>query len=218
MIESDETYQKVLRYLDGMNLISSDELMNVFNIQHANVMLILETLESKKITTFESLNNQTAFYTIDNIALINEIEKTKSLTITREIELDEIEPDITSAKESGFFSSFIVFLVLFLIMLILFVSCSGNSPVQKIDYCSDEQSAYLNSKNFIINSLKSPSTAELPHYTEVSIINGESCTFRINGYVDAQNSFGATIRSKYNMTVQYNESKDAYILKNITFD
>lgn len=64
----------------------------------------------------------------------------------------------------------------------------------------DKASYYIISKEIVKNGLKSPSTAKFPSSSNCSMKkNGKLLT--VSGYVDAQNSFGAKIRS--NWTVQF---------------
>jgi hypothetical protein len=61
--------------------------------------------------------------------------------------------------------------------------------------------AYYAAKDAITNQLKAPSTASFssdPKITDLG--NGE---YQISTYVDAQNSFGAKIRSNVTATVKY---------------
>ena len=61
--------------------------------------------------------------------------------------------------------------------------------------------AYNISQQFVAQQLKSPSTAEFPSVREVTIVTTGRCGFTISGYVDAQNSFGATLGTHYVGTV-----------------
>jgi hypothetical protein len=75
---------------------------------------------------------------------------------------------------------------------------------------------------FVKNRLKAPSTAKFPHYWELEITTygkneGVKDAFRVKGYVDAQNGFGAMIRSNYICDVQY-ISEDNWNLINLTIE
>ena len=65
--------------------------------------------------------------------------------------------------------------------------------------CSDTTTAFVMSQEFVKRNLKAPSTAEFPWITDdqVAISTRPGCAFRVIGWVDAQNGFGAQIRSKY---------------------
>ena len=55
------------------------------------------------------------------------------------------------------------------------------------------------------NRLKSPSTADFCSYPEATITDLGNNRYKIQGYVDAQNSFGATVRSKFTVTLTLTE-------------
>lgn len=57
--------------------------------------------------------------------------------------------------------------------------------------------AYFASQEFVKDKLKAPSTAKFPWYSEVVVTDLGGGRFRVSAYVDAQNSFGAQIRTRY---------------------
>ena len=58
---------------------------------------------------------------------------------------------------------------------------------------------------FVERRLKSPSTAEFPGgMREVHHVHVGGCEHTIGSWVDAQNSFGATIRTHYRIGMRYN--------------
>lgn len=70
--------------------------------------------------------------------------------------------------------------------------------------CSDRYGAYAAAQTFVERRLKSPGSAEFPWITDVSVSKGASdCIYTIDGYVDAENSFSANLRSRYMATVEY---------------
>lgn len=72
-------------------------------------------------------------------------------------------------------------------------------------------SAYTMAVKFIERDLKAPSTAKFADYgygddpAEVSYIGGE--TYRVKIWVDAQNSFGAMLRNKYQLDLKKKDGK-----------
>lgn len=56
-----------------------------------------------------------------------------------------------------------------------------------------------------LQTLKAPATAKFPDFDEM-IVNGSSGHYNVSGFVDSQNSYGATIRSQYT----YNVEKDGF--------
>jgi hypothetical protein len=65
--------------------------------------------------------------------------------------------------------------------------------------CSDTTLAFVMSQEFVRRRLKAPSTAEFPYITndQVAVSTKADCAFRVIAWVDAQNGFGAQIRSRY---------------------
>lgn len=71
--------------------------------------------------------------------------------------------------------------------------------------CSDTTMAYIMSRRFVERALVAPSTAKFPGGTSSEVssrIVGE-CKFLVSAYVDAQNSFGAMIRTRYTIEMEY---------------
>jgi len=66
------------------------------------------------------------------------------------------------------------------------------------DSCG-ETTAFVMSQTFVKRQLKAPSTANFPWSSSdgVSIRRKGGCRFEVSAYVDAENSFGAKIRSPY---------------------
>jgi len=65
--------------------------------------------------------------------------------------------------------------------------------------CKNTTLAFVMSQEFVRRRLKAPSTAEFPYITndQVAVSTKADCTFRVVAWVDAQNGFGAQIRSRY---------------------
>ena len=83
--------------------------------------------------------------------------------------------------------------ILLVALCILALGCScdiGKSGPDKVG-------AFVMSKEFVIKRLKAPSTADFPWYDESFVTDLGGGEFRVSAYVDAQNSFGAKIRSNY---------------------
>ena len=85
----------------------------------------------------------------------------------------------------------------------------GNSP--------DRTDACFMSQKFVREELKAPSTAEFPDWTESNCQATQSGnTWTVRSFVDAENSFGAQIRSDYTAEMTYNASRDSWTLNNLT--
>lgn len=90
-----------------------------------------------------------------------------------------------------------------------------------IDDCSDKTAAYVYGTEFVKRRLKAPATATFAPMTNSEVIittQPETCTHTVAGYVDAQNSFGALIRSPYSVTVQYINTEKSWKLVAINIE
>lgn len=95
-----------------------------------------------------------------------------------------------------------VFRIVSLVLLIslaitLLVACGSGDR---------KRDAWVCAIDVVENRLKSPSTADFCSYPEATITDLGNNRYRIKGYVDAQNSFGATIRSNFTVTLTLTES------------
>ena len=64
-----------------------------------------------------------------------------------------------------------------------------------------KQDAWVCAQDVVQGSLKSPSTAKFCSYTDAKITSLGGEKYKIEGYVDAQNGFGATIRTRFTVTL-----------------
>ena len=89
----------------------------------------------------------------------------------------------------------------------------------KDDDSIGESDAWVCAQDVVEKNLKSPSSAKFCLMSEATIhYNGEDgggSRYTVSGYVDAQNSFGATIRQ--NFTVNLTVTKDGYRRATCTF-
>ncbi|WP_147400681.1 hypothetical protein [Bordetella avium] len=69
--------------------------------------------------------------------------------------------------------------------------------------CEDETMAYVMSQGFVKRQLKAPSSASFPNITEVISKSAGGCKFKVTAYVDAQNGFGAKVRTYYSADMEY---------------
>jgi hypothetical protein len=70
--------------------------------------------------------------------------------------------------------------------------------------------AGIQCEEFVKNRLKAPSTADFPFLDRTVIPEGAN-TYIVRSYVDAQNGFGAMIRSDFRCEIRYNGGEDADI-------
>lgn len=100
-------------------------------------------------------------------------------------------------------------------MVAVLAACS--SPEEKeAASCKDSISAYVMSQKFVIKQLKSPPSAKFPSLGDAGVeayyLSTEAgCKHYVEAYVDAQNTFGATIRSKYYVIMEKVRGKDSWL-------
>lgn len=83
--------------------------------------------------------------------------------------------------------------------------------------CEDGVSAYWISKEFVVDRLKAPKTAEFPSSRDTGVKTnylGE-CTHEVWAYVDAQNSYGALVRTKFYTKVKNKKGTENWSLLDI---
>jgi len=79
----------------------------------------------------------------------------------------------------------------------------GGSTTQQSNI--DDGRAHIIAQNYVESVLKSPSTADFPTFDyQASDLGNDK--YKVVSYVDAQNSFGAEVRSNYSVTLSYNGS------------
>lgn len=67
----------------------------------------------------------------------------------------------------------------------------------------DEGGAYVWARDFVRQRLKAPRTAEFPSVWNVHFTDMGDRKWRVVSYVDAQNAFGAEVRTYYDAVVRY---------------
>jgi len=101
------------------------------------------------------------------------------------------------------FSTILIIVVVLLAMLCSGPAKNGNSLKSKEDVELEMFAAYSAAESYVKQFLKSPSTTTFPNASKkiqhVTDLGGKK--FRINSWVDSQNSFGAIIRTKFSITV-----------------
>ena len=106
-------------------------------------------------------------------------------------------------KEQANKQTIITLSILLPVCYILY-QCTGSSPdapSRDSNLESKKIEAVIKCKDFAKNSLKAPKTAEFPWSVAANVIGSEY--FTVNSYVDAQNSFGALIRTNYHCALTY---------------
>jgi RNA polymerase subunit RPABC4/transcription elongation factor Spt4 len=78
--------------------------------------------------------------------------------------------------------------------------------------CRDSTMAFIKSQRYVKNHLKSPTSADFPGILSDGVKTKYigNCTHEIWAYVDATNSFGATLRSDYYLKIQNNKGTNTW--------
>jgi hypothetical protein len=99
-------------------------------------------------------------------------------------------------------------------VIVLFVTFNPRDP------CSDKNMAFVMSKHFAKERLKSPATAEFASMTDdgVIVVPQGACRFTVKSYVDAQNGFGAQIRTRFIAQVSGDKSSGEWELISFRFE
>lgn len=110
--------------------------------------------------------------------------------------------------------SALVVAIILAVLVLSYLVISENSKEEKIFEKDLKIDAFVIAKNFIRQNLKAPSTAEFQSYPEATISN-DGNQFTIYTYVDAQNSFGAMIRTHFRVVLKYKPETDKWELIDI---
>lgn len=108
-----------------------------------------------------------------------------------------------------------VCLVVLLIVIIGVIAgnCSGSSSSSS----NPEITAYYCSQEVVKEKLKAPSTAKFPPYSSSFVKDNGNSKYTVHAYVDAQNSFGATVRTYYTVNITL-KSNGYYSYSSVVFD
>lgn len=80
---------------------------------------------------------------------------------------------------------------------------------------SGSVTAHTMAEHYVGARLKAPSSAKFPRYDDSQVAYIGDCEFTVRSYVDAQNSFGAMLRSNYYVRLKYDANADRYFLIDI---
>lgn len=137
----------------------------------------------------------------------NEIKKEKK-EFYNPITATEIQkPKVVNNNNKGKSIAAIITVLLVVGIIIGFVSCCNGCGTSSTSTTESEQSkeieAFVRSQTAVEKQLKAPSTAKFPYYTDdgVSVTKLGTDKYRVNAFVDSENSFGAMVRVTYSVTI-----------------
>ncbi|HHJ1146645.1 TPA: hypothetical protein ACQFKX_000780 [Proteus mirabilis] len=203
-----ECESNILYFLLNIEKITPEELALSFDIDTNKASSILLSMTKNNLAIIRLGDDDKVIYFIKNKSL------EKFLIDGGKLYIENNEP---SNSSNSFLYTFI-FILIAAPLFYLFLTFISGDKKKEIDYCNSEERAYLASTNMVRNTLKSPSSAKFPHYTEVEIYPAGQCSFQIKSYVDAKNGFGAMIRKPYLTVVTYDEKTQSYLQKSLSFE
>ena len=200
-----DKYKLLINFLLDNESVTVCSVANHLNIEYGDAQKLIDECVGKRLLTDRiNTNGKDEYY----IVLENIIES----------ENNKNQENISQTNNKKDYGELLVgatALIAGIAFLCLFLySCTGRSKTDEParDFCTDDDYAYIAAKKFIKGKLKSPSGAKFSHITETKVTKYNGCIFEFSGYVDAQNSFGATLRENYKIKVKYSEDKDTYYL------
>ena len=99
-------------------------------------------------------------------------------------------------------------LVLTIVCLTL-AGCGGSG--------GDEDGAIAYCHQFVEDQLKSPDSADFPSFPEHEVTTiTEGQEWSVSSYVDAENSFGASLRTDWTCDISYDESTETWTLEDLS--
>jgi len=100
----------------------------------------------------------------------------------------------------------IVITSVLLTLALTFTACSGekSETALRAEACTYAQIE-------VESLLKSPSSADFPACSSMSITQGKGLEYDVNSYVEAQNSFGAQIRTEFTCSVKLTDGDTYYV-------
>ena len=107
-----------------------------------------------------------------------------------------------------------------ILVIILLIICGigigefDRNKIENVDI-KDSKDAWYTCEIFIERVLKAPTTADFEHFNEERVYSIDANIWAVQMYVDAQNSFGAQIRSEFYCETQYFPNEDEWRLLEI---
>ena len=94
-------------------------------------------------------------------------------------------------------------------------SSSSGSSSKKQDDDEIKASVYVLAKKCVKSHLKAPSTAKFSEMWECAFQKGDGNIYMMTGYVDSQNSYGATLQEQWSIMAEVNGDKASLVMLTI---
>lgn len=136
---------------------------------------------------------------------MNASDRLKQLKEEQNRNRDKVQEN--NKKATRFAIVFIICCVIIcIIFLIIVLGDSGNTKYVSSSNNNLNSTCYYYSQRLVKEKLKSPDSAEFPKYS-ASFVEKSGDTVTVSAYVNAQNSFGATIKTDYIATIKIENNK-----------
>ncbi|MCO1336801.1 hypothetical protein MO867_20960 [Microbulbifer sp. OS29] len=100
--------------------------------------------------------------------------------------------------------------------IVALTNCSSETPEERAARnCQSELSAFSMAQAFTKRRLKSPKTADFSGWNDSVVVYQGDCIHTVQGWVDAQNSFGASVRTHYVAKLEYLKDEDKWHLHSL---
>ena len=86
----------------------------------------------------------------------------------------------------------------------------AKADAQATRTCTDQAMFFVIAQKFVRQSLRAPATAEFPS-SATQAVQMDECRMIVSSHVDAQNGFGAQIRSSWAVDLEYRPASDDYV-------
>lgn len=92
------------------------------------------------------------------------------------------------------------------IALVFFSAAKCSGPIKEDPKADRSSMAYIQCQDFVKSRLKSPTSADFPSFSSATVSKpwADKQQYAVISYVDAQNSFGAKLRSKFICEIEWN--------------
>lgn len=112
----------------------------------------------------------------------------------------------------------ILFLAIFILVVITIILTNLTDSDKKAVTEPDNIELVSMAEVFVKKNLKAPSTADFCSVREARINKLGGNEYEVRGYVDAQNIFGAMLRSNYYVKMRHNPAQENYNLLDISIE
>lgn len=114
-------------------------------------------------------------------------------------------------------------LAIVIMVFLAFGSTDDDNASSPATYKANKTDAWIMAEKFVNDRLKAPGTADygsvFGEYQDPKVCVSElgENRFRCRGWVDAENAFGAKLRQRFDLTLNYTESDQKWRLESFEF-